>query len=166
MGDKDEKVKLEVIEMGEPRPVELEVPVPEEKTKGKRGRKKKQEKNEHVELEQNLTVMVKTVFDLLALRDPIWKLADQEVEAVTKPGARILARMGAEEETNKNADYLLLAVGVAGILLPRIMIIRARGQVKQDERTPDQAGAGGSKTVKSGPPSGGNNVKQLLPALG
>lgn len=160
----------DIVKMDEPKAVELEVPALEEKPK--RGRPKKtkkaEKKEEHLELEQNIAVMIKTVFDMMAVRDPIWKLADTEVEAVAKPGARILTRLGAEEETNKNADYLLLIVGIAGIVLPRIMVIRARGrQVKQSNEQPERAlNPGSGKPAATGARNGASNVKQLLPALG
>ncbi len=160
----------DVVKMDEPKAVELEVPALEEKPK--RGRPKKTEKaekkEEHLELEQNIAVMIKTVFDMMAVRDPIWKLADTEVEAVAKPGARILARLGAEEDANKNADYLLLIVGIAGIILPRVMVIRARGgQVKQSNEQPERTvNSGGGKPAAAGSRNVASNVKQLLPALG
>jgi len=156
-----------VVKMDEPKTVELEVPAPEEKTKRGRSKKSGKKKEEHLELEQNIAVMVKTVFDMLAVRDPIWTISDTEVTAVTKPGARILARLGAEEETNKNADYFLLIVGIAGIVLPRIMLIRARGQVRQQNEQPERTSTPGSgKSVETSTRNVAGNVKQLLPALG
>lgn len=169
--DKKEKIeeikkeKIEEIKMEDPRPVELEVPAIEEKPK--RRRKKKEKEEDHSELEKNLSNMIRTIFDMLSTRDPVWKLADTEVEAVAKPGAKILARLGAEEEANKNTDYLLLIIGIAGIFIPRLMVIKARRQVRQVEPagSQGQADAGSSEANRTSPGRGTGNVKLLLPGL-
>lgn len=159
----NKKEKVEEIKMEDPRPVELEVPALEEKPKRRR---KKKEKEDHSELEQNLSIIIRTIFDMLATRDPVWKLADTEVEAVAKPGARILTRLGAEEETNKNADYLLLIIGIAGIIIPRVMVIKTRRQVRPVEpRSQGEAGTGGPEASRSSSGSDTGNVKILLPGL-
>lgn len=156
----EKEKKTEEVVMEDPKPVELEVPTAAEKQK--RQRKKKEE---HVELEQNISIMVNTVFELLAQRDPIWKLSEVEVESVAKPSARIIARMGAEEETNKNADYILLAVGLAGILIPRFMILKARRAKVEQQGSKGEAPAGSAEFNKASSSANAGNVKFLLPSL-
>lgn len=164
-----EDKKETIIEMGTPVPVELDVPVPEDKPKRKRA-SKKVKPEEHKELEQNISMMLMTLSGMAASRDPIWTLDPAEVEAVAKPASRILARMGAEDEANKNADYILLVVAAAGIMIPRIMLIKAKGGAKVDKQPgagqPQNTNASSSaKTAGPGPRRNSNNVKELLPGL-
>lgn len=165
MSKKDEKLKNDRLEekmAEEPKDVVIaEVPVILE-DKPKRGRKSSRKEN-HDDLEKNIGVMVRTVFDVLAARDPVWKLSDEEIEAVAAPGARILARLGAEEEANKNADYIILAVGLAGIIIPRVMIIKARKQV--DHETERQAGPSSPKNPGTSTGDNVRDIKRILPSL-
>ncbi len=165
-----EEAKKQAVEMGTPAPVAVEVPAAEEKPK--RGRPRKKTKGEeHHELEQNVKMMLVTMSGMAASRNPIWKLSAAEIDAVAKPASRILARLGAEEEANKNADYVLLAVGVAGIIIPRIMIMKAKGGVKRasgqpgPEQPESTTAASSGKVAATSPWHGRNNVKQLLPGL-
>lgn len=168
---KEEKKKEPIIEMGTPAMVALEVPAPvEEKPKRKRKTTKKKKQEEYAELEQNLNMMLMTLSGMAASRDPVWQLAPEEIEAVAKPGSRILARMGAEDEANKNADYILLVVAVAGIMIPRIMIIKAKGGAKSARQPgPDEpkrpVASGSRENAGTGPRRNSNNVKELLPGL-
>jgi hypothetical protein len=164
-----EDKKETIIEMGTPVPVELDVPVPEDKPKRKRA-SKKVKLEEYKELEQNISMMLMTLSGMAASRDPVWQLAPEEIEAVAKPGSRILARMGAEDEANKNADYILLVVAVAGIMIPRIMIIKAKGGAKSARQPgPDEpqrpVASGSRENAGTGPRRNSNNVKELLPGL-
>lgn len=160
-----DKGKEAIVEMEEPKVIDLEIPLLDEKP---RKRKKKEKEQDHLQLEQNLYVMVKTVFELIAQRDPIWRLSDVEIEAVTKPGARILVRLGAEEETNKNADYIMLIIGIAGIIIPRLMMVKARGKVAEnvEQRRNESKDAGGNESTNRASAAGSaGNVKFLLPSL-
>lgn len=165
MKKEEKEPAAEVVVMGEPEQINVEVPAVEEKGK-KRKRQDKEDKAAVKELEQNLSILLKTGFEMLALRDPVWKVQDAEIEAVAKPGARILNRLGAAEEANKNADYFLLAVGLAMIVIPRVLMIKAREKaVKEGGRPERKAAEGHGSAAETRAGNAPGNVKYVLPGL-
>lgn len=139
----------ELPKQGSPKVVQLEVPAPAPEKKKKGPKPKKQELGE---LESNIKALLGTVFDLLAVRNPIWKVSTEELDAVAKPGARILDRLNQSDELNKNADYILLVVGLGMIIVPRAMIMK-----EVQKKTPKEVKPGGSEPRAEKPAAGGNS---------
>jgi len=75
-------------------------------------------------LESNVRLLLKSSFDFISqmTQSPLWKVSDEEVQTISQPLARILARMGATESMNKYADYIALATGLIIIVVPRMII--------------------------------------------
>lgn len=166
---KKEETEGFVVEMGTPVPVEMEIPTPDpEPKKKKKTRAPRKKKGQFKELEQNISLLLLTLSNLAAARDPIWKLSEDEVKAVADPSSRILGEMGLSDEANEKADYVMLFFAVAGIMLPRILMLKARGGSKKDgARQPQRAPENNHGPADGASPRGiaGGNVKQLLPGL-
>lgn len=75
-------------------------------------------------LESNVRLMLKSSFDFVSslTQSPLWKVSDEEIQTISQPLARILARMGATESMNKYGDYIALATGLIIIVVPRMII--------------------------------------------
>lgn len=91
---------------------EIEVP---EKPKKKR---KEEKGNNEVNLKPALDVGISGFFMILASKNPIWQVTQKEVDNVTIPLARMLER--ALQVSPEKSDPVILALGVFGIIIPRV----------------------------------------------
>jgi len=101
------------------------VPIPELPKKRTRKSKEKVETNNVEEFEKNLTIMLMTISTVVAARlSPKWAMLPEEARAIAKPGARILDRLIPADKLNQQSDYILLAIGLGGYVLPRVIITK------------------------------------------
>lgn len=115
---------------GVPRQVSIDdiVPVPVPSGPKPRVRKPAQPKvnPELQELADNIKLFTMAAFSgLAAVHNPIWELRADEAENIAGPAARIMERLGALETTNAAADYIALTIGLAVIVVPRMVLIKS-----------------------------------------
>jgi hypothetical protein len=108
----------------------VEVPTGEKPEKKKSGQKKKQPTTkaqkkaaEVKELAGNLTMLIKTGFDMTAIRlGTIWEVTETECEKIAEPLARILDRYGVLEKAAEYSDMAALVSATAGVVIPRYLV--------------------------------------------
>ena len=153
----------------EPKPVTITLPGGETvKPKKSKKTKKNEPDPETKDLTMNLTVMVKSVFDLIAARGgQLWEVSPEEAAGIAGPAARILARMEKAAAVNENADYVMLLVGAAVILVPRFLMMQDTKRRKEGAASGTEGEAAGDSQRVNGerPVYDGGNVKKLLPGL-
>ena len=139
-------------------------------TKKKRQTKEQKKAAEVKELAGNLSVLIKTGFDITAMRlGPVWEVTDEECKKIADPLARILERYGILEKAAEYSDFASLAVAAGSVVIPRCLIY---ADIKKKEE-----GGKGEKAGKVKPaikrdskegefiPSSGGNIKELVPGL-
>jgi hypothetical protein len=103
----------------EPPDFELNLPQPKVKTPVK----PKSQKKEINELSDNFHVLIKSAFDLIALRaGKIWEISDFEAEQIARPLAAVCDDFGWLNTTSKYANIFGLTMAVGIVFTPRIII--------------------------------------------
>lgn len=110
-------------------PTENQGAIPTPQTTGKVGRPPKKsttvkKAEELAQLTTSIQMLTCTGFGVYAgiAHKPIWIVTPEEAQPVAEPAARIVDRMGYSETTSKYTDYLMLMAGVAGIVIPRVLL--------------------------------------------
>lgn len=156
--------RAETKEQGIPGLAVLEVPSPVE---GPAKKKKTRQSKDTKELADNLQVLIKSGFDMLALRiGEIWILSDKEANDMAQPLARIIERHNLTKQINEGSDYVALTMAVTMSILPRFLLYQqARKEVKNDSKGPVHKAHKSNDGESRPPSSSSNNVKELLPGL-
>lgn len=159
----------------------IEIPeMPQEKktkksgTASKKRQTKEQKKQAQIkELQENLALIIKTCFDMTALRlGPVWEVTDDEINKIAGPLGRIIERHGFSEAASQYGDYAALAVSTAMVVVPRYMIYQ---EIKKQGGRPENAGDTKRETTNNNPGNVRQNglgsssiadVKKLVPGLG
>lgn len=112
------------------------VDVPEEKENNSLDRDEKEENvpapkkpkkiknHEKLELKkEQLSILIKSVFDVIGTRQEIWKLSKQECDMIAEPLCTILSKNNTVEKfALEYGDYVALCIALATIVIPRLII--------------------------------------------
>lgn len=169
-GQSSEKPAVKNLVKEKPKPKDI-VPVPPtpKKTTKKKLTKKEQARLERIdELAENISVIIKTGFELVAMRtDPLWGISTDEANSIAAPLARIMDRMELTEKIDEYGDYVALAAAAGWVVVPRFLMYQdkkkggARGGTKRpDNNTSEQSGPGNKPA-----PARSNNVKEFIPPI-
>lgn len=152
----------------------------EEKKKSKSSKSKKKPTKEQKkaaevkELTENLSLLLKAGFDIVAMRlGPVWQVTDDEVEKITSPLARILDRYGCLDTVSEYSDFIALGMGVTMTVVPRVLISRevkrkgveVIGPRQNDTKTETNISNTGAKQQGGSVPGHAGDVKNLVPGL-
>ena len=169
-GQPSDKTAVKNLVTEKPKPEDI-VPVPPtpKKTTKKKLTKKEQARLERIdELAENISVIIKTGFELVAMRtDPLWCISTDEANSIAAPLARIMDRMELTEKIDEYGDYVALAAAAGWVVVPRFLMYQdkkkggARGGTKRpDNITSEQSGPGNKPA-----PARSNNVKEFIPPI-
>lgn len=171
-GPPSEKPAVKNLVKEKPKPADI-VPVPPtpKKTTKKKLTKKEQARLERIdELAENISVIIKTGFELVAMRtDPLWGISTDEANSIAAPLARIMDRMELTEKIDEYGDYVALAAAAGWVVVPRFLMYqdkkkkggaRGGGTKRPDDITAEQGGPGNKPA-----PARSNNVKEFIPPI-
>lgn len=170
-GQSSEKPAVKNLVKEKPKPKDI-VPVPPtpKKTTKKKLTKKEQARLERIdELAENISVIIKTGFELVAMRtDPLWGISTDEANSIAAPLARIMDRMELTEKIDEYGDYVALAAAAGWVVVPRFLMYqdkkkggaRGGGTKRPDNITSEQSGPGNKPA-----PARSNNVKEFIPPI-
>lgn len=171
-GPPSEKPAVKNLVKEKPKPKDI-VPVPPtpKKTTKKKLSKKEQARLERIdELAENISVIIKTGFELVAMRtDPLWCISTDEANSIAAPLARIMDRMELTEKIDEYGDYVALAAAAGWVVVPRFLMYqdkkkkggaRGGGTKRPDDITAEQGGPGNKPA-----PARSNNVKEFIPPI-
>jgi hypothetical protein len=132
--------KLVLVEV--PEPDDEEPAAPAEKTKAAASKKAAPKKRKDVNLElkkEQLSVLIKTIFDIAASRQgfEIWKLSKDECILLSEPLANILNRNPYfDKVASTYGDYLALLIALGTIILPRAIVqVKSKKEPKKEKVT-------------------------------
>jgi hypothetical protein len=93
--------------------------------------KLKKSKEEKFEIKKDqLSVLIKSIFDVVGTRQEIWKLSKQECDLIAEPLCSILGKNTLVDKfAMEYGDYVALCVALATIIIPRALI-----QLKQEKK--------------------------------
>jgi hypothetical protein len=97
--------------------------------------KKKKNVNAEIKKEQ-LSVLIKTVFDVIGTRQgfEVWSLSQQESVLIADPLSNILNKNPLIDKlTSDYGDYIALIVAIGTIIIPRLMI-QMKNKPKKEEK--------------------------------
>jgi hypothetical protein len=85
---------------------------------------KKIKNQEKLEIKkEQLSVLIKSVFDVIGTRQEIWKLSKQECDMIAEPLSSILSKNTTVEKfALEYGDYVALCIALATIVIPRFII--------------------------------------------
>jgi hypothetical protein len=110
----------------------------EEKTEPQKSKRKR--KNVNAELDkQQISVLIKTTFDIIGSRPglELWKLTEKEADLIADPLAQILGKNTLiSGVASKYADYIGLIAALCTVIVPRLFIQMATKPKKKNEVTP------------------------------
>ena len=173
-GGKEKQGNPKLVMVGDPEAAPDEA---KEKAKKKAESKKKKTQNtkqqkkeaEIKDLQDTLSLLIKSGFDMAALRlGPIWELTPEEVKNITGPLARIIDRQELTSAANEYGDYIALTLAVVMTTAPRIILHQ---EMKKGGRTIEPTGKNQGRNPENNEgnefiPPGGGNVKKFVPGLG
>jgi len=117
---------LAMVDQGDPFSKSVELPAVEDKQAKKPAAKKgKAKRGNPNEIQPMISGLLAGIFAVLENKDPTWKVSDAEVNLISEPAARIVARMEMIGD-NENVDYLVLLVGLITVCAPRLVQIQKK----------------------------------------
>lgn len=165
------KTGAEEARQGVPKLAVVEVPgdeKPKEKkktdTKKKKQTKEQRKAAELKELAGNLSVLIKTGFDMAAMRlGDVWEVTEEECKKIADPLARILNRYGVLEKAAEYSDFAALVMATGSVVIPRYLIYMEMKKVDQARKV--KPAVRRSNEENNPVPAAGGNVKELVPGL-
>jgi hypothetical protein len=98
----------------------------DEKPEPQKGSKQKKRKNINAELDkQQISVLIKTTFDIICTRPnmDLWKLTEKEADLIAEPLAQILNKNPIiSGVASKYGDYIALIAAICTVIMPRLFI--------------------------------------------
>lgn len=155
-------------------PSEIEVKKETKKSDSKKKKatqlnpKQQKKAQELADLQDTLTLLLKSTFDMVAIRSPIWEVTDEEIKNITGPLTRIIDRHNFAAAANEYGDYVALTLAVGMTVAPRVLLaqeMRKGGYSLDTKRKADSLNNNNDRQENFITPDS-SNVKKLIPGLG
>lgn len=131
-------------------------------------KKKKTKKKDSKQLAENLAILLGTVSNVIGQKNPVWLLAENEVEAIAEPLAEVMEMYVPAEKANEYSAVVQLVAAVGFVIVPRVIVtVQQKKLAKPGKEQGHEKSAANSinKTDSATSNSSAGHGDSLFPAL-